>query len=68
VKRAHDHFGRLNIVVNNAGYGQFGFVEELSESGSSGNRSRSWRRASYSPWACCLRATRARAIGESTAS
>ncbi|TRW86321.1 SDR family oxidoreductase [Mycolicibacterium sp. 018/SC-01/001] len=32
VKQAHDHFGRLDIVVNNAGYGQFGFVEELSES------------------------------------
>jgi NADP-dependent 3-hydroxy acid dehydrogenase YdfG len=31
VKRAHDHFGRLDIVVNNARYGQFGFIEELSE-------------------------------------
>ncbi|WP_099023895.1 SDR family oxidoreductase [Mycolicibacterium palauense] len=32
VARAHEHFGRLDVVVNNAGYGQFGFVEELSES------------------------------------
>jgi len=31
VTRAHDHFGRLDIVVNNAGYGHFGFVEELTE-------------------------------------
>lgn len=31
VKQAHDHFGSLDIVVNNAGYGQFGMVEELSE-------------------------------------
>ncbi|HEX3615457.1 MAG TPA: SDR family oxidoreductase [Solirubrobacteraceae bacterium] len=31
VKRAHEHFGELDIVVNNAGYGHFGTIEELSE-------------------------------------
>ena len=31
VRAAHGHFGRLDVVVNNAGYGQYGFVEELSE-------------------------------------
>jgi NAD(P)-dependent dehydrogenase (short-subunit alcohol dehydrogenase family) len=31
VRQAHDHFGRLDVVVNNAGYGQFGLIEEISE-------------------------------------
>src|SRR3981189_145334 len=31
VAQAHERFGRLDIIVNNAGYGQFGMVEELSE-------------------------------------
>jgi NAD(P)-dependent dehydrogenase (short-subunit alcohol dehydrogenase family) len=31
VRQTHDHFGRLDVVVNNAGYGVSGAIEELTE-------------------------------------
>lgn len=31
VKKGHDHFGRIDVVVANAGYGLFGMIEEITE-------------------------------------
>ena len=36
VQKAAEHFGRLDVVVNNAGYGHFGMIRGTHRSGSPG--------------------------------
>ncbi|MFZ4841235.1 SDR family NAD(P)-dependent oxidoreductase [Mycetocola saprophilus] len=37
VRAAHDHFGRLDVIVNNAGFGQMGAIEEVDEASTRAN-------------------------------
>lgn len=80
VKQAHEHFGRLDVVVNNAGYAEFGFIEELCHCnwprrntragcviGSSGSRSPNWLR-DKAAYADRRQESRIRAAGDMTAS
>ena len=32
IRQAKEHFGKIDIVINNAGYGHFGAIEEVTES------------------------------------
>lgn len=31
VQQAYDHFGQIDVLISNAGYGHFGYIEEITE-------------------------------------
>ena len=38
VKKAKDHFGNSDVLINDAGYGLFGTIEEIDEQEARGRR------------------------------
>src|ERR1700723_866714 len=42
VKQAHQRFGRIDVAINNAGYGLFGAIEEVTEQEARGPISTNW--------------------------
>ena len=63
VAKAREHFGRLDVVVNNAGYGLFGSIEEVSEEQARDQIETNSSARCGSPRPCCPScASRARAM------